>query len=1792
MKKWTTFALFLFLMQTSSWGQIVADFIAPIQKGCAPLAVKFEDKSVGNPVKWEWDFGNGNKSTLRNPSAIYIQSGIYTVSLTVENANGQKNTKTMQSFVEVFKNPQAQFSVSLSQVCINSPLQFNNLSKAGSGIITHNIWDFGDGKLINTTQPTHYYSQAGFKHITLIVRDANGCESVVKKDSAVFVFPYYPFDFTLDKSYSCDLNTVVGFNFKGTSDIVSFQWDFGDGNTSSNPHTTHTYKAKGRYDVRLAVRDKNNCPDTLVKSSAYIAAQITPSFSLKSQPVCFDQEVVITNTSSYTLPHEPRWKWIFDDNSIQNSKDAIKSYQSEGVFPVKLIASDTIGKCFDTIASTVSIQFLPIPSIRPVFADSQLCQFPSQIRFRPSSTVQKAFWRFTNKTEDTSVSINPTFLYAKEGIYTLHYKFLAPNGCWVIDSLENQIDIHKSGFQIQGDNEGCVPKSVPFVGTLLGKFGIDTYRIFLNDTLLLPNTQHITYQNNREVGITLPFDSSITGKIQIEVTNLRGCRYTDSILYSYGEKTNPYFEFSDTQLCIKNGIFIKNLTETNGKDVKAVWKFTESGDTLPMWDGKYVYEEIGKHSISLITRINTCYDTLTLDTIIKIDGPKAGIGIKKEPCTGKTTLSNTSQDYTRYEWYINNEIKPQLKDSFVVNLMDAKEAIAVKIIAYNDSNDCPPDSLIEILLPVYSLKAAFEAITTGNCAPLQVQLRNQSSSKQMLTTDRYYWYVNNERIPVNHPDSMLPYYSNTSLNYGLGEPFSTNPRLTITANGTYRIKLIANREGCLDSTVFDYVLNYPMATHHSVSWNGSCVPVTVNLTDFNTAFTRSVRLGNGEIRNNVSANFSYTYTNAPVKGFYNYVVYFTDANGCVKWEQYQIPVSGPNVGLTFTSNTEGCNQPQYSFAALIQNNPNGGNNFKWNIGEDIELLGEKVQYTFDTTGSYPVLLSFTDDAGCVATSKANIWHVKQDLRAIISADTTTSPCPPLFVNFKNQSMSRSGVPIIAYNWDFGDGTYSSLPNPSKTYTKVGRFTVRLTVTDASGCVNTGIINDFIVVRGPTGTYNFTPKEGCVPHEVLLSVQSSSPNDTYYWDLGDGETSTSSVFYKTYHSPGVYTPFIFLTDSNGCRNALPANGTIKVNPNPIANFSASQFCFHKPTTLIDQTQHLGIPITQYEWKIEDTILSGFNPLYLFKKNGLHKVQLKVRSASNCVDSISKPLSIYGFQPKISSDTHQICLGQSAIFFNQSFSDTFLRDTKTKWMYNGNVVGSGPSFSFQAPQKGFVDLGLYLEDVLGCDTTITINKALLVGDTLSPPPLDMSHVSVIDDHNLQVKFKASLEPDFKYYHLYWQDSLSELHKINTSPLLEDTLLKAVDFPTLHKVHCFTAVQENICSLQSHPEDGEWHCSIELSGTVDSNRSILHWTPYIGWSEVEYYDIYKKSETDPTVFDSIARVPGNHHSYIDSVDCYTDLFSYRVKAIEKQGDLEKSWSDTCKVKPIYAPFVYAPYYLVGSVPDNQNISSEIVELKESRKPISYYKVERALEPPSYRQIGNVVKQHPTTLYIDSGKIEVQKHSYYYRVKAVDICDDESAVSNYGKTILLQSKLNESFKPVLYWTPYEYWEEAVDYYIIEKEVSAGVFEQIGRTVNGQDTQFTHSDLSNHCSQRYQYRVLGVRSASHSDSKYAYENVISISNITSVPVESRLFAPNAFSPNKDGLNEVLECKGIFIDQFVLQVYNRWGEKLYESTDCYPTWDATFKGEPVPSGVYVYKLKAIGADGKLHSIAQDVTLLR
>jgi len=217
-----------------------------------PQIVNFYDLSIGNINKWTWDFGDFSISNEENPTHEYAESGAYQVVLVVEDTTGFC-WSVYDEFVVVggTNNCEAYFEKRLIDSSDFLMVQYMDLSL---GNIDFWEWDFGDGNWSNEQNPIHTYSEPGVYEVCLTISDNSDicfdtyCEIIFIGDTIECIAE---FNVQLDTLNNTPHTFIFSDNSSGN--IISWLWDFGDGNFSQQQNPVHTYGFAGNYNVCLYV---------------------------------------------------------------------------------------------------------------------------------------------------------------------------------------------------------------------------------------------------------------------------------------------------------------------------------------------------------------------------------------------------------------------------------------------------------------------------------------------------------------------------------------------------------------------------------------------------------------------------------------------------------------------------------------------------------------------------------------------------------------------------------------------------------------------------------------------------------------------------------------------------------------------------------------------------------------------------------------------------------------------------------------------------------------------------------------------------------------------------------------------------------------------------------------------------------------------------------------------------------------------------------------------------------------------------------------------------------------------------------------------------------------------------------------------------------------------------------------------------------------------------------------------------------------------------------------------------
>ena len=399
----------------------------------------FNDLSTGNTTisSWNWNFGDGNTSTLQSPTHTYGNPGTYTVSLAVTNNFGCKDSTVIT--VVIHPLPVANFlSV---PVCFHDTTCFSDLSTVSTGAVTAWSWNFGDpasgvNNISNLQSPCHVFTGLGPYTVILTVTSDSGCQSTTNLQATINPLPVAGINVN-----SVCLNSTTAFtdaSVAGQGDTVSiWNWNFGDGSPNSNQQNpSHVYAAAGNFTVTLIVTTNKGCKDTVTSPVVVYNPPIALFTSPDSgcSPVC----ATFSDISTSMDGNIAIWEWSFPGGSPSASvaQNGSSCWTAPGLYDVQLIVT-TIYGCKDTLYMPQYIEVFQWPAADFCVAPAQASVNDPSFYFCDlwSSDVSNWIWNFGDGSSD-STNTNPIHSYSASAVFNDYYTYSIclhvenTHGCW------------------------------------------------------------------------------------------------------------------------------------------------------------------------------------------------------------------------------------------------------------------------------------------------------------------------------------------------------------------------------------------------------------------------------------------------------------------------------------------------------------------------------------------------------------------------------------------------------------------------------------------------------------------------------------------------------------------------------------------------------------------------------------------------------------------------------------------------------------------------------------------------------------------------------------------------------------------------------------------------------------------------------------------------------------------------------------------------------------------------------------------------------------------------------------------------------------------------------------------------------------------------------------------------------------------------------------------------------------------------------------------------------------------
>lgn len=1070
-------------------------------------------------------------------------------------------------------------------------------------------------------------------------------------------------DFTANVTSGCAPLTVQ-FQDATVGTVNSWSWDLGknDGNPSTLQNPSAIYTEPGTYTISLTVNGSVSKTKT-----AFIQVFAKPSIEWSSQVQgsCSPLPVVFSDQSSTANGVLTEWLWLFGDGGTSTAQSPTHVYENAGDYSVTLSVKNSHG----CQTARIKENSVTIPGVRSFFAaDKEIsCAFPIDIAFTNTSTGAGNLthqWNFGDGS--TSTLANPVHTFNQPGDFEVSLIVHDANQC---------TGTYRKVIKIA--NEGGIDFTSDIVKTCIGspitlteipqKNVLSLQWDFGNNQTSSSHNPVITYTSAGVYTITLEAllegnTCSSVVKKQIEIIN------------------DPEPIFNHLQACERKVTF----TEASLHTTRVIWDFGD-GNTSTVRSPEHQYLLPGTYVVTL-TAFNSldCPIQLTKNIIVVGDPIAAFTPFEKQNCL-LPSLSGCAPFTLPLENTSASDLPIQSLWTFSDNTQSTQK---------NVSKTFNTKGIYEVLLRVTN------TLGCTDTTKAKIYVADVSPTTN-FTTDKVSVCVGEE---IRFTDTSQN--SNFSCwNFGDGGSSVTKEaRYSYSLPGTYTVTLTAKNDGCSSSLARTNLIEVKDPGTDFTLEKNCTDPYTISLVN-TTLNYNSITWDLGDGTNASSESLTHTYA----LGSYTVKLTATNtATGCVVSKEENIHIQDIKADFV-VSNTNVCKGETAQFLDRSE----FATQWSWSFSDGTGSIESSPIKEFPQPGIYNARLTVADSDGCTDEIQ------KVAIVQVINIDgnfsqSATSTCDEMTVTFTD--LSTADPPVTQWNWFFGDGKTSSDQHAVNTYDQLGDYTVTLELTNALGVCSI-VREQAISFTNPVAGFSTARNQLCAGESILFSNQSQEASQ-FFWDFGDGRTSSAFMPQINYDAAGLYNITLKVKDNYGCEVTLIKSNFIEIKK-PVANFEAFQTSAECPPLIATFLNRSSPDVVQWNWTFGDGQQSTLaSPLNTYRLPGIFDVTLQVKDNIGCTSSITQEnvVSIGGPNGTLNYST-SVCI-LDTLTFTASTTNAVVH----RWDFADGLVKEGTTTETHIYEnEGVFKPILLLIDDKGCQVAIDSGPQIVVHDK---PQIDFS------------------------------------------------------------------------------------------------------------------------------------------------------------------------------------------------------------------------------------------------------------------------------------------------------------------------------------------------------------------------------------------------------------------------------------------------------------------------------------
>lgn len=1310
----------------------VPDIDLLVTNSCITSAIEFSgiNNSSGQTIlSWDWDFGDGNNSSGQQVSHTYASTGTYEVALTVSSDAGCNVTVTEE--ITVYPEPpMPSFTIPGTEFCTNENIVFTNITdETGYDDALEYEWDFNGEGSSTEREPSFAFTTAGMKTVTLTSRIPD-CEENTFQIITLVTGPTVEFSYT----NNC-LNEQVAFSSDISGSFTSILWDFGDGNTSTDENPFHQYPAiTDTYTVSLQVTNAIGCM-TVFEDDLIVNADPLATFDAVNTQA---REVTSITGQDQTTSGDNviNWDWIIDGSNY-NGETVDIVFETDGLKTVNLTVTTAQG-CIDVVMGNIDITPVECPT-SSFIASTTICQGEEVVLTNSSLDGNLFSWDFCPGDLD---SLGQASFITQDDNFlsTFHFTLIQQNNLWygflpnfstgslfrlsyglevesdpVIEDLGNIDGLFNGAWDIQFYEE-----SSSWYGFVINRTGGNLIRldfgsdlsntptgVDLGDLGLISEPYKLSIEKASSGPVGLIWDGTTGDVITLD---FGGNVLNTPTTTSYTLAASDIRDLSIQKICNEwYGLAVSVNTNmvyrldygSSLLSIPSLNTLTISEIAIDLPSNVSFLEDGGNYYGMVKSRSGDLY-RLAFDNIMDNSPEGSNLGNYGVLSSSSFTFEMV-RDSSSFIGYSTDFITGNLyRISFVENCkatLSYSEEFEPNGIVYNISG--METIRLEVLDANGHRSVSTETLNVSTTAVPDIDILVTNAC---ISSSIGFSGVNN-----TSGQSVLSWDWNFGDGNNASGQLATN---TYLATGTYDVALtILSDAGC-NTTVTKELTIYPeppiptFTVDSGPYCNNSQISFTNTTDETGYDDVLSYEWDFNSEGNATSENPDFTFTTFGTKD----ITLTSMLPGCETISSvFQIDVlEGPT--SNFTGSQPGiCAEDFISFTDISTNNPVS---WLWDFDDGFTSTAQNPDHLFTDAGTYNVILTVTDAAGCQSMSSQEFGV---SANPVVAFDFDVPCTSSTGIQFNDLS-SVDGGNIVSREWFIGDQPLAEAeddPNPLIQFGETGTINVRLEVLGSNGC-EASYNEDLVILPSPQPEFSMAIGcQGEVSSFTDMTDDTGNETISWLWTL-DGTTYTTQDIDHTFSGFGFFDVTLEVTGQNFCSETRTQS--IEVLELPTPEFSVAGECSNDHIVLTDITTELQDPIVSRSWYLQGVPVGNGSEFILEPlPDNTYDIQLEVTTASGCTVSDVQTIVIdVAPEAEVDFPKNFGIQGESITFTNTSTGGTSFH-----WLFNGDSVSDNQaSETFTFTELGVNQVALVASNDFGCNDTIPIDVLIAV------PVVDLS------------------------------------------------------------------------------------------------------------------------------------------------------------------------------------------------------------------------------------------------------------------------------------------------------------------------------------------------------------------------------------------------------------------------------------------------------------------------------------